>query len=63
MFLAQKSLPSWIFIEMFWLLLSASWIQYLSDVKVLQLPAHYCKAVPENSVGFQLLLSAKDYIL
>ena len=34
-----------------------------SDIRVPQLPSPYCKAVQENSVGFQLLLSAKDYIL
>ena len=37
--------------------------KYLSDIRVPQLPAPYCKVVPENSIGFQLLLSAKDYIL
>ena len=31
-------------------------------IQHLQLPALYCKAVLENFVGFQLLLSAKDYI-
>ena len=33
------------------------------DIRATQLPAPYCKAVLENSVGFQLLLSAKVYIL
>ena len=42
----------------------ASWSQYLSDIRVAQLPAPYFKSVPENAVGyFQLLLSAKYYIL
>ena len=41
----------------------ASWRQYIRDIRVPQLPAPYSKVVPENSAGFQLLLSAKDYVL
>ena len=61
--LREKQVFSSIFIEMLWLLLRASYSQYLSDVKVPQLPVLYCKAASENAVGFQLLLSSKDYIL
>ena len=60
MFLQKNSLSS-IFIEKLWLFLRASWSQYLSDISLPHLLAPYCKAVPENSFGFQALLSANDY--
>ena len=44
-----------------WLLSRASWSQYLSDIILWYHSCQYCKAVPENSISFQLLLLAKDY--
>ena len=41
---------------------AANWSQYLNAITVPQLPAPYCKAVPENSIGLQLLLSEKDIL-